>query len=100
MTKPKPKPLTRTERVLKAYPTPGSQPLVPTGRASRAKPYVRRKRAENEALSRTVGDWRKTVYKPTRVSPLRPGAEDALTHPSRVGSTYYYPLTKEYGPRK
>ena len=93
------KPLTKTEQVLKIHPTPGAHPAKAPS-TSRKKAFKPRVRAPNEALPITSMDWRKSTYTAVRKTPMRPGAEDALACPSRSGNLYYYPLTKELGPRK
>lgn len=90
------KPLTKTEKVLKMHPSPGSNPpnKMPPNKAKRTAPFVKRQRAVNEALPKTSNGWKDTHYVPTRQTPLRPGSEDALACPSRTNNSYFYPLTK------
>lgn len=95
------KPLNRTreEAVLRVFPTPGTigtdvgpvrkRRALVNPPATYALPKVK-----DAAGPAERSDWKGTTYVPARVSPLRPGSEDFLLCPSRIGDEYFYPLGK------
>jgi len=90
---------TREEEVLRQFPTPGLYSSNTSPKVSRAKvkpaKYALPKHPD-AALPACSATWKEAPdYVPQRVSPLRPGAEDFLQHPSRVNDERYYPLAKE-----
>lgn len=53
--------------------------------------YANPKKA-GAALPACSVNWKGTTYVPKRTLPLRPGSEDFLRCPSRIGEQYFYPL--------